>query len=285
MNARPIRLAALLLALSGIHALAADADLQLHGEFIQGGLVLGHVSPGAQVLFGGRTVRVSDEGGFLIGFDRDEAAAVTLTATLPDGNVIERQLKIASRDYDIQRVDGLPQNTVTPSEQELRRIRAENARIGAARDRDDARTDFLSGWIWPARGRITGVYGSQRILNGEPRWPHYGVDVAGPVGTPVVAPADGVITLAAPDMLLSGGTIILDHGHGLSSSFLHLSKLVVSTGDAVRQGQKIGEIGATGRATGPHLDWRMNLMDRRLDPQLLVPPMSDKKEETVAASQ
>ena len=133
----------------------------------------------------------------------------------------------------------------------------------------------MAPFIWPTIGPISGVYGSQRILNGKPKWPHYGVDIAVPTGTEVRAPAGGVVTLAHPDMFYSGGTLIVDHGHGLSSAFLHLSKLRVKTGDKVKQGDVIAEVGATGRATGAHLDWRMNLFNRRIDPQLLVSPMAE----------
>ena len=134
-------------------------------------------------------------------------------------------------------------------------------------------TIFLAGFIWPLQGPITGVYGSQRILNGEPRRPHFGVDVAAPTGTPVVAPADAIVTLVHPDMYFSGGTLIMDHGHGLSSTFIHLHKVLVEEGQVVKQGDVVAEVGATGRVTGPHLDWRMNLFTVRIDPELLVPPM------------
>ena len=145
--------------------------------------------------------------------------------------------------------------------------------VKKARTIDDPRADFLSGFRWPIKGRISGVYGSQRILNGEPRRPHFGIDIAAPTGTKVGAPADGVVTMVHPDMFFSGGTMIVDHGHGLSSAFLHLSRILVEKGDRVVQGQTIAEVGSTGRSTGPHLDWRINLFDRRLDPSLLVGPM------------
>lgn len=252
----------------------AVTGLELKGELVQGGLVQGRTEPFARVFFDGRRLRVSDEGVFLIGFGRDAPPKATLVVVHPDGAREAHELAVASRRYRIQRIDGLPPAQVTPGERDLARIRAEAARVKAARSRDDPRTDFLTGFVWPARGRISGVYGSQRILNGQPRRPHFGVDVAAPVGTPVRAPADGVITLADPDLYFSGGTVILDHGHGLSSSFLHLSAIHVKPGQWVRQGQPIGEIGATGRVTGAHLDWRMNLFDARIDPQLLVGPMT-----------
>jgi len=255
-----------LLALAGA---AVAGQLQLHGDFVQGGLVLGHVPPGSEVRFDGEAITVGAEGGFIIGFNRDEPASVSLAVTLPDGSTVQRDLAVTARDYNIQRIDGLPDREVNIPPEDLKRIRADSAAVWQARQRDDARSDSLSGWILPAQGPITGVYGSQRILNGEPRRPHYGLDIAGPAGAPVVAPADGIVTLAQP-LLLSGNTIILDHGHNLSSTFMHLSKISVQVGDVIKKGEKLGEIGETGRATGPHLDWRMNLGNRRLDPQLLL---------------
>lgn len=251
------------------------SELRFEGKFVQGGLVTGFTEPGARVTFDGRKVRVSDDGVFLIGFGRDAKAQSTLEIAFADGRNSERRIKVARRDYKIQRIDGLPPRKVTPKAEDLKRIREEYALVKAARRRDDPRTDFLRGFIWPAVGRISGVYGSQRILNGEPRRPHFGVDVAAPVGTPVVAPADGVVTLAHPDMFFSGGTIVIDHGHGLSSSFLHLSEVLVKEGKRVKQGELIARIGATGRVTGAHLDWRMNLFDARIDPQLLVGEMPE----------
>ncbi len=258
-------------------ALPILADLSLEGSFTQGGLLEGRVTPGAKVLLNGSPIRTSEEGVFLIGFGRDEPLESKLKVLYSDGSVEIRKIELVKRQYDIQRVDGLPPSKVTPPEHDWKRIKAEGALVKQARRQDDKRTDFLGGFKWPAIGRISGVYGSQRVLNGKPRWPHFGVDVAGPVGTKVVAPADGLVTLVHRNMFYSGGTLIVDHGHGLSSSFLHLSKILVSEGDYVKQGTLIAEIGATGRASGPHLDWRMNLFKKRLDPALLVGPMSNDK--------
>ena len=241
---------------------------------MQGGLLRGRVAPGSVVEFEGGPVRVSEDGRFLVGFGRDAAPESELSAELPDGRFRTLVLEVWAREYRVERIDGLPPEKVAPDrEDSLARIRAEAAMVREARTIDDPRTDFASGFRWPVRGRVSGVYGSQRILNGEPREPHYGIDIAAPTGTPVHAPAGGVVTLAHPDMLLSGGTLILDHGHGLSSAFLHLARILVNRGDRVEQGETIAEVGATGRATGPHLDWRVNLFDRRLDPALLVGPM------------
>jgi murein DD-endopeptidase MepM/ murein hydrolase activator NlpD len=243
---------------------------QLEGEAIQGGLMFGNCSPGCEVTLDGNDILVSPEGRFVIGFDRDETGERTLRVTENGGETQSRTLAVGTREYDIERVDGLPPQTVTPDPEALERIRKEAAMVASARARRDARADYGVGFAWPASGRISGVYGSQRILNGEPRRPHYGLDIAAPTGTPVLAPADGIITLAYDDMYFSGGTIVLDHGQGLSSSFLHLSRVLVEAGATVRQGDVIGEVGATGRASGPHLDWRMNWLDRRVDPQPLV---------------
>jgi murein DD-endopeptidase MepM/ murein hydrolase activator NlpD len=192
-----------------------------------------------------------------------------------DGRLEQRRLAIQQRRYQVQRIDGLPAKMVTPPAAVIERIMRENKWIKAARQIDSPEPLFLSGWQWPAIGRISGVYGSQRILNGKPRQPHYGIDIAAPKGTSVVAPADAVVRLAESDLYYTGGTLILDHGHGLSSAFLHLATVDVRVGESVRRGQKIGTVGSTGRSTGPHLDWRINWFDRRIDPAPLVPPMPE----------
>lgn len=253
-------------------ALAQPAiSFELDGEALQGGLIFGQAAPGSRVTLDGREIIVSPRGRFVIGFGRDDTGVVQLLVTEPGRPAEARPLTIAEREYDIERVDGLPPKTVTPDPEALERIRAEAALVADARSRRESRDDFANGFAWPASGRLSGFYGSQRVLNGEPRRPHFGVDVAAPQGAPVVAPAAGVITLAHPDMYYSGGTIVLDHGHGLSSSFLHLSEVLVEAGAIVQQGDLIGRVGATGRASGPHLDWRMNWLDKRVDPQRLVP--------------
>jgi len=247
--------------------------LELQGEAVQGGLLTARTVPGAAVTVDGRAVRVSADGVFLLGFHRDEAGPARIVVTRPDGTVQRRAVAVRPRVYQEQRVDGLPPAKVTPDAAALARIKKENAQVARARRLDAPRTDFLAGFIWPARGVITGVYGSRRILNGEPRRPHFGVDIAAPAGAAVRAPAAGVVTLAHPDMFFSGGTLILDHGHGLSSAFLHLRRIAVREGQAVKQGEIIAEIGATGRVTGAHLDWRINLFNKRLDPALVAGEM------------
>lgn len=242
----------------------------LQGDAIQGGLIFGQAPPGSHVILDGEAVMITGEGRFVIGFDRDETGVRTLVIEAPGLPTQTEELAVQPREYDIERVDGLPPRTVTPDPAAAERIRQEAAMVASARARRDSRADFVEPFAWPAKGRISGVYGSQRILNGEPRRPHYGLDIAAPTGTPVFAPADGVVTLAHEDMYFSGGTLILDHGHGLSSSFLHLSEILVEAGTPVQQGDLIARIGSSGRASGPHLDWRMNWLDRRVDPQRLV---------------
>lgn len=250
------------------------SPLSLMGKIEQGGLVVGKTLAKSLVTLDGRNLRVSDQGDFVFGFSRDQGPTAVLLVRLPDGKQVEEILTIAKRDWQIERVDGLPPEKVTPpNETILKRIKEEALLVSRARERDDDRTNFLEGFTWPVLGRISGVYGSQRILNGEPRAVHYGVDIAAPHGTPITAPADGLVTLAYSEMYLSGNTLIIDHGHGVSSTMIHMDTLTVHEGQTVRRGDVIGTLGATGRATGPHLDWRINWFETRIDPERLVGPM------------
>jgi murein DD-endopeptidase MepM/ murein hydrolase activator NlpD len=221
----------------------------------------------------GKAIRITPTGQFAIGFDRDAKPTATLVEITPKGQRTAHTLQIAQRQYAIQNVTGVPQQTVEPPPEQLQRILEEKQLVDAARAINSDRLDFLIPMQWPLLGPISGVYGSQRIYNGKPGRPHFGVDVAAPIGTPVRAPAAATITLAQPDMFFSGGTLIMDHGYGVSSTFMHLSRLLVKTGDKVAAGDVVGEVGATGRASGPHLDWRINWFDVRIDPQLVVAPM------------
>ena len=250
--------------------------LALTGNLVQGGLAFGQVEPSSRVQVNGHWVRVSAEGEFIVGFGRDYPAKANLTVYAKDGSHETHVLAIASRKYDVQRIDGLPDRQVNPGPEVMQRIREESASIAEARSVNEDRMDFRSGFIWPVHGRISGIYGSQRILNGFPRQPHFGIDIAAPVGTPVVAPAPGLVTYAE-DMYFSGDTLVIDHGQNLSSSFLHLHKILVNVGDRVEQGQPIALVGATGRVTGPHLDWRMNWHQQRLDPGLIMGKMPSGK--------
>ena len=247
--------------------------VELTGEAVQGGLLFGQAEPGSRVSLDDAEIAISPTGQFVFGFGRDETGVRQLRVTSPDGEVFKASYEVRKSQYDIERVDGLPPSTVTPDPEATARIREEARMVATARRHRDDRAYYESGFNWPAKGRISGVYGSQRILNGKPRNPHFGLDIAAPEGTSVFAPADGLVTLTHPGMLLSGGTIILDHGQGLSSTFLHLSAVLVEAGAFVKQGDLIARIGATGRASGPHLDWRMNWLDRRVNPQLLMSPM------------
>lgn len=256
---------------------AADYPLSLNGRFVQGGLVTGTVPPGTRVTLDGKAVPVRAEGRFLLGFGRDATRSATLEAIFPDGRTLVRKIAVLARDYEIQRIDGLPEKMVTPPPAVLARIARDAKQVKDARLVDTGRPLFDSGFIWPVRGRITGVYGSQRILNGKPRRPHFGVDIAAPVGTPVRATADGIVRVAVRDMYYTGGTVLIDHGYGINSVYSHLQTVTVKDGQSVKQGDTIGTLGGTGRATGPHLDWRVNLFLTRLDPALLVPPMESRK--------
>lgn len=240
----------------------------------QGGLIWFKVPPQSRVTVDDAALDVLPDGTTLVGFGRDAKAQAQLAVTGPQP--CEKTLEIARREYRIQRVEGVPQKTVTPPKGQLERIRREAAKVRSARapklENPQMLRTVLGAFQWPVTGRISGVYGSQRYYNGKPGRPHYGVDVARPTGTPVLAPAAGVVTLAEPDLFYSGGTVILDHGYSLSSTFLHMSAVDVEVGQVLETGDRIGAIGATGRATGPHLDWRMNWRKHRIDPQLLVPP-------------
>ncbi len=248
-----------------------DSDSTLSGHLYQGGMLIGQTRPGAMVEFQQQPVMLSATGRFVIGFGRDADLEQQVHIRYSNSSSrIDVPLSIKARDYDIQRIDGLPPAQVTPPEEVLLRIREDNRRVAAARQKRLQRQDFSGPFIRPADGRLSGVYGSQRVLNGEPRRPHFGLDIANTTGTAVRAPAGGQVTLADPDQYYSGGLLIIDHGHGVNSSFLHLSELLVEVGERVEQGQLIGRIGATGRVTGPHLDWRMNVGKSRIDPGLLL---------------
>lgn len=275
MNAHVFRIgiALLFLGLAALPTRAADRRLELPEHLQQGQLVIGHVASGTKIEFAGRRLRLGEDGVFVFGIDRDAPAQVPLNIRYSNGKSTRLILKVEKREYHIERVEGLPQKTVTPDPQTAARIEREQARVAEARKRDDAREDFLHGFALPVDGaRISGVYGSQRIDNGTPKAPHFGLDLAVPEGTALHAPAPGIVTFAEPDLVLTGGTVLIDHGFGLSSSFLHMSKLDVKVGERIERGQVIGAAGMTGRATGPHVHWGFNWFDVRLDPALLPKP-------------
>lgn len=248
---------------------ALAAALEVRGSWQQGGLLLAKTEPGTPVFFEGRAVQVSPEGNFVLALGRDAPPRVELTLGSGESALVET-FQVAQRTYDIQRVEGVPQKTVTPPPEVTERIQKEAAMVAEARAVLTPRLDYLAGFTRPLEGPITGVYGSQRYYNGTPRSPHYGLDIAGPKGAEVVAPASGVVRLVHPDMYFSGGTLIIDHGYGVFSTFIHLSEIMVSEGDEIAVGDPIARVGATGRATGPHLDWRINWFDVRVDPAIVL---------------
>lgn len=253
---------------------AAGADFQLNGTATQGGMMTGIAPVGTVALkLDDQLVPVDADGRFLIAFDRDAAPTARLTARLPDARTVERSLTVASRAWRIERIDA-PMRPTKSTEAFLALRKPELDAIAAARDVVTDAQGWRQRFIWPRIGRISGLFGSQRIYQGQPGAYHGGVDVAGATGEPVVAPADGVVILAADHpFTLEGNLLMIDHGHGLNSAFLHLSRIDVKPGDHVAQGQRIGAIGATGRATGPHLHWGMKWNDARIDPLLLAGPM------------
>jgi len=262
----------LLISLIGFIAVAnlnASDEPTFIGAFKQGGLVLGELSNGQSVSYQGKVLQLNSQRQFLLGFGRNQPSTAEIIVHQKSGDK-KIILNIDARDYAIQKIEGVPQKTVTPEDQDLKRIKQDAALVRAARRIRRNVDDFTAGFIQPTEGVITGVYGSQRFYNGVPKSPHYGIDYAAPTGAPVKAPAAGIITMVHDDLFYSGGTLILDHGHGLSSTFLHLSEILVEQGQSVSAGMVIAKVGASGRATGPHLDWRMNWLDQRIDPQLVL---------------
>lgn len=255
-------------------ARAADDPFTLVGSFEQGGLVRGIAPAGTAALrLDGQPIDVAADGRFLIAFDRDAGPSAIVEALLADGRTVQDPLAIAPRRWNISRLDHLPKIPLPSAEFEARRP-AELARIAAARAQITGAQGWRQRFGWPATGRISTLFGSQRIYAGEPGAYHSGIDIALPTGTPVRAPADGVVILAAPaPFTLEGNLLMLDHGMGLSSAFLHLSRIAVPEGAAVRQGQMVGAAGATGRATGPHLHWGLTWRGARLDPLLAAGTM------------
>jgi biotin carboxyl carrier protein len=251
-------------------ARAQQSGVTVAGEAGQGALVIGEVGPGAAVTVDGKPVRVQN-GRFCFGFGRDAAKPAEVRVRYDGGREVTRMVSPQKRNFVIQRINGLPEQYVSPPPEILERIKRDAHAVGEARARDSDEMWFTDKFAWPADGPISSIYGSQRILNGEPREPHYGVDIAAPEGAPIRAPVDGVVTLAE-ELYLSGNTMLLDHGHGVSTSYLHMSRMDVKVGDRIKQGQQIGLVGKTGRVTGPHLCWRLNWFQTRLDVALLSPP-------------
>jgi murein DD-endopeptidase MepM/ murein hydrolase activator NlpD len=243
--------------------------IEFQGKFIQGHFILGKTNPNAEIIVGKKKVKVSRNGFFVFGIDRDRKFDLTFTKTL-DGKTSKITKKVFKRKYNIQRIDGLAENKVTPPESVYKRIKKENNAIGEARAINSNLLFFKEKFVMPVEGIISGVYGSQRILNGKPRWPHYGIDIAAKQGTMILSSGTGVVTMAEDDLYYTGGTIIMDHGHGISTIYSHLENILVSVGDQINQGDVIGTVGSTGRSTGPHLDFRINWFQTRLDPMSVL---------------
>ena len=243
--------------------------IEFKGKFIQGHYIIGITDPTSEIIIDKKKVKVSDDGYFVFGIDRDRKFDLTVTQ-IKNGNKKKFIKKVLKRKYNIQRIDGLEESKVTPPESVYKRIKEENNRIGEARAINSDLPFFKKKFIIPVKGIISGVYGSQRILNGKPKWPHYGIDIAAKKGTKIKSSATGIVTMAEPDLYYTGGTIIMDHGHGISTIYSHLAKLNVKVGDKVLQGDIIGTVGSTGRSTGPHLDFRVNWFQTRLDPMSVL---------------
>ena len=246
-----------------------QVNVVLNGKFTQGALLRGQAPAGAKVTLNGETVQTNKDGKFVVGFEREAPLQQTLVVKLDNGQKWQRDIILEKREYNIQRIDGLEQKMVSPPAEVTARIKQDNINVANARSGNTDLDALFTRFEWPAKGVISGVYGSQRILNGVPKWPHYGLDIANETGTPVYAPVDGVVTMAN-DLYYSGNTLILDHGMRVFSTFLHMDTITVEVGETVKQGEQIGTIGSTGRSTGPHLDWRINLGNTRLDPQTII---------------
>ena len=240
--------------------------VEFQGSFKQGSFILGKTTPTSKVFIDKTKVRVTKDGYFAFGIGRDRKNNILIKIT-NEGKTEIIEKKVLKKEYKIQRIDGLPQKQVTPPKEVYDRIKADNVLIGKARSINSDLTFFKKKFKAPLKNSIiTGVYGSQRILNGKPRRPHYGLDFASAEGTPIKAMLDGIVTLAEDDLYFTGGTIIFDHGHGISTLYMHLKDVNVRVGQKIKQGDKIGTVGKTGRSTGPHLDIRLNWFNVKLDP-------------------
>ena len=243
--------------------------IEFTGKFLQGHFIIGKTDPTAKIIIDKKQVKVSEDGFFVFGLDRDRKFDLTITKII-NGKKDKIIKKVLKRKYNIQRIDGLEESKVTPPESVYKRIKEENNKIGEARAINSDLPFFKNQFIMPVEGIISGVYGSQRILNGKPKWPHYGIDIAAKQGTMIKSSGSGIVTMAEDDLYYTGGTIIMDHGHGISTIYSHLENVMVSVGDKINQGDIIGTVGSTGRSTGPHLDFRVNWFQTRLDPMSVI---------------
>ena len=243
--------------------------IEFKGKFLQGHYIVAITDPSAKIIIGKKEVKVSKDGYFVFGIDRDRKFDINISKII-NGKKEVITKKVLKRKYNIQRIDGLEESKVTPPESVYKRIKEENNKIGEARAIDSDLPFFKNQFIMPVEGIISGVYGSQRILNGKPKWPHYGIDIAAKQGTKIKSSGSGIVTMAEDDLYYTGGTIIMDHGHGISTIYSHLENVMVSVGDKINQGDIIGTVGSTGRSTGPHLDFRVNWFQTRLDPMSVI---------------
>ena len=263
-----IRNTILLLLIIFISSRAFAIDFE--GKFRQGHFIIGKTEPKSKIWIDKKPVKVSSDGFFVFGIDRDRKYDVVITK-MNEGKKEKIVKKIQKREYKIQRIDGLPEKKVTPPKEFYDRIKRENKIISNARLINSNLTFFKNKFIPPLdKAIITGVYGSQRILNGKPKWPHYGIDFAAKEGTKIKAMLDGTATMVEPDLFYTGGTLIFDHGHGISTLYMHMQKIYVKKGQKVKQGEIIGTVGSTGRSTGAHLDIRLNWFGTRLDPMTVL---------------
>lgn len=246
------------------------ANIDIKGDIQQGSLIIGKTVPEAIVTLNDKPLKVSKHGDYAFGFSRDDETEYLLSVELPNTEVFTKVLLPKKREYKIQRINGIKKSITHPNTKAQVRAKKDRKQVKAARAITSDLTDFSTGFIAPMKGIITGVYGSQRFYNDVPKSPHYGIDYAGDIGDPVKAPASGIVTMWVPDMFYSGGTMIIDHGHGINSTFLHLSQSYVKVGDYIKQGDVVAAVGNSGRTTGPHLDWRINWYDVRLDPALAL---------------
>ena len=243
---------------------------EFKGKFIQGSFILGKTSPESNVIVDKKKVKVSKDGYFAFGLGRDRKNDIIIKI-IQNNEIKTIEKKVLKRKYKIQKINGLPKKQVTPPKEVYERIKNDNILIGKARSINSDLDFFKNSFIKPLeKSIITGVYGSQRILNGKPRRPHYGLDFAAPEGTKIKAMLDGVVTLVKPDLYFTGGTIIFDHGHGISTLYMHMKSVDVKKGQFIKQGEIIGTVGQTGRSTGPHLDIRLNWFDIKLDPESVI---------------
>ena len=246
----------------------------ISGYPVEGNLIVARTNPSNKIKINNEFLEIDESGIFVFGFHRDEENPIKLVIINNENEQFKTSIKPIKRVYKIQRIDGLKKSMVTPPEDTISRIKSDRKKVNKARKVKLEMGDFIQGFDWPLKGLITGVYGSQRILNDIPKSPHFGIDISVPIGTSVKAPASGIITLTE-DLYYSGYTVILNHGLNINSTFLHLSEINVNVGDRIGRGDLIGHSGDTGRSTGPHLDWRIDWNGKRLDAEMLAGPMNN----------